>query len=167
MMTTGVRVASPVNAKDFYLFVATTIPVLYVAFAFQERASGGFLPDDIFTSMGVEKSPRLDALRAFYTLSLVFSIVLGEVTAIVGLVEPFHFSFRPGYLAWFALIFLIIAGIGVTAPAVITNVTKIDVSQFPSTVRPIVRMRRVFGATVGFYIAIILWIVLIIPAFFH
>ena len=158
--------APPVNGKDFYIFVAATIPVLYVAFAFQERASGGFLPDSIFTSLGVKISPVLNAFRAIYTLCLVFFLMLGEVSAITGLVEPFPLSFHSFYLGWFVLICLSVGGIGVTAPAVMTQLA-ILLPLLSGIGRPASRILLVLAGTAFFYGFVSLNLVLFVQAMLH
>jgi F0F1-type ATP synthase membrane subunit c/vacuolar-type H+-ATPase subunit K len=160
-------VAPPIDGKDFYTFVATTIPVLYVAFAYQDRASGGFLPDEIFKSLGVKISPRLNGIRALYTLSLVFFLTLGEVAAIVGLVEAFPLSFGSGDLGGFVLFCLSVGGIGVTAPAVMTQFSILLSPLFPPTERSASRMLLLFCGTAMFYGLVILILVRFVNDMIH
>jgi hypothetical protein len=106
---------------DFYSFAAATIPVLFLTLAFQERAGGGFLSDDAATALGRQRSRGIKLFRAWYTLSVLFFLILGEVAAIVGLAKRFPLSFHVGYIGWFTLIGLIVGFFGVIAPTVITQ----------------------------------------------
>jgi hypothetical protein len=139
------------GTNEFFPIAAQVIPVLWLAMAFEQH-SGAFVPDVVIGVFASPQSGSARVIRAVYALVVTVFLVVGEVAAIYGVVYQVDLTFTPGHVSSIAMAGLVVGGVGVVAPTVMTQVIEI----FPESMRD--KPSPFLGAVAVLSIVAVIWI---------